>query len=83
MIKLYLVHGNTWYEGYGNEEHVFGIFTDRDTAEAAKKQVIKELYKKEMKSTYTVIDDISEIEVDILEIEADKIADYYLGGYCE
>jgi hypothetical protein len=29
MDKLYLVHGNTWYEGYGYDEHFYGAFTDK------------------------------------------------------
>ena len=31
-MTLYLVHGNTWFEGYGYEEHVFGVFTSREKA---------------------------------------------------
>ena len=32
-MTLYLVHGNTCFSGYGYEGHVFGIFTDEETAE--------------------------------------------------
>lgn len=35
-MTLYLVHGNTWFEGYGYEEHVFGVFTTLVQAEAGK-----------------------------------------------
>lgn len=31
----------------------------------------------------TIIDDISDIEVEILEIDADEIVNIELGGYCE
>lgn len=31
----------------------------------------------------SIVDDISDIEVDILEIESDKLVDITLGGYCE
>lgn len=41
---LYVVHGNTYYDGYGHMENVFGIYTDKDKAEAAKKVVTKQLY---------------------------------------
>ena len=27
---LYVVHGNTYYDGYGHEENIFGIFTEKD-----------------------------------------------------
>jgi hypothetical protein len=46
-MKLYLIHGNAHYESYGHMEHIFGIYTDKDKAEAAKKVVTKQLYKKE------------------------------------
>ena len=36
-MTLYLVHGNAYYEGYGHMEHTFGIYTDKDKAETAKK----------------------------------------------
>lgn len=36
MDKLYLVHGNTWYDGYGYCENLYGVFTDRKTAEKVK-----------------------------------------------
>lgn len=75
-MKLYLIHGNAYYEGYGHIEHTFGIYTDRDKAEAAKKVVIKQLYEKEK-------DDISDIKVSVVEIESDMAVDIELGGYCE
>lgn len=44
MDKLYLVHGNTWYEGYGHDEHFYGAFTDKETAEKVKTEVTVKLY---------------------------------------
>lgn len=35
-MTLYLVHGNTWLESYGYEEHVFGVYTTLVQAKAAK-----------------------------------------------
>ena len=40
---LYVVHGNTYYDGYGHIENIFGIYTEKDVAEAAKDLIIKEL----------------------------------------
>lgn len=31
----------------------------------------------------TIVEDVSDIEVNILEIEADKLMEIKLGGYCE
>ena len=45
---LYVVHGNTYYDGYGHIENIFGIYTEKDVAEAAKDLIIKELYEKEI-----------------------------------
>ena len=83
-MMLYVVHGNTYYDGYGHIENIFGIYTKKDAAEAAKDLIIKELYKKEIARWWmTIVDDISDIEVEILEIDADEIVNIELGGYCE
>lgn len=82
-MKLYLIHGNAYYEGYGHMEHAFGIYTDKDKAEAAKKVVIEQLYEKEKHSELSNVEDISDIEVEVVEIESDMAADITLGGHCE
>ena len=45
-MTLYLVHGNTWFEGYGHEEYVFGVYTTLAQAETAKIAAEKRLQKK-------------------------------------
>lgn len=59
------------------------FFFQKDAAEEAKNRVIKDLFEKEMKKTYTTVKKISDIEVDILEIETDELVNFELGGYCE
>lgn len=81
---LYVVHGNTYYDGYGHIEKIFGIYTKKDEAEATKDLIVKELYEKEIaRGWMSIVEDISDIEVDILEIESDKLIEIELGGYCE
>ena len=81
---LYVVHGNTYYDGDGYLENIFGIYTEKDAAEAAKDLKIKELYEKEIaRGRRTIVDNVSDIEVNILEIEAEKPVNIQLGGYCE
>lgn len=83
-MTLYVVHGNTYYCGYGHIENIFGIYTKKDEAEAAKDLMIKELYEKEIAigQQMSIVEDVSDIEVEILEIEADKLVEIELGGYC-
>lgn len=82
-MKLYLVHGNTYYEGCGYIENIFGVYTEKDAAEAAKDLVTKELYEKNVNDKCTYVENLSDVDVDILEIEADKLVEIELGGYCE
>lgn len=81
---LYVIHGNTYYDGYGHIENIFGIYTKKDDAEAAKELITKKLYEIEIaRGQMSVVEDISDVEVGILEIEADKLVEIELGGYCE
>ena len=81
---LYVVHGNTYYDGYGYLENIFGIYTEKDAAEVAKDLKIKELYEKEIvRGRRTIVENVSDIEVNISEIEAEKPVNIQLGGYCE
>ncbi len=83
-MTLYLVHGNTYYNGYGCIENIFGIYMKKDETEAAKDLIIKELYEKEIaRGWISIVEDVSDIEVEILEIEANKLVEIELGGYCE
>lgn len=45
-MMLYVVHGNTYYYGYGYIENIFGIYAKKDDAEAAKELITKKLYEK-------------------------------------
>ena len=80
---LYVVHGNTYFDSYGYEEHIFGVYTKKDTAETVRDLVVKEIYEEEFKLEN--VDDITEVEgvIDILEIESDATVNIELGGYRE
>ena len=80
-MKLYLVHGNTYYYGYGHIENVFGIYTEKDAAEAVKDLIVGELYAKNVNNKDTIVEELEDIDVDILEIEANKLVEIELGGY--
>jgi hypothetical protein len=83
MDKLYLVHGNTWYEGYGHDEHFYGAFTDKKMAEKVRAEVTVKLYEKETHNINTNVESISDIEIDILEVDVNQVTDIDLGGYVE
>ena len=83
MDKLYLVHGNTWYEGYGHDEHFYGAFTDKETAEKVRAEVTVKLYEQEMHNENTNVESLSDIEINILEVEVNQFTDIQLGGYIE
>lgn len=80
-MTLYVVHGNTYYYGYGHIENIFGIYTKKDEAEAAKDLIVGELYAKNVNNKDTIVEELEDIDVDILEIEANKLVEIELGGY--
>ncbi len=82
-MTLYLVHGNTWFEGYGYEEHIFGVFTTLVQAEAAKIVAEKRLQEEIEKNSCIYVKDPEDVKLDILEVKADNLIDAYLGGYVE
>ena len=82
-MTLYVVHGNNYYDGYGYVENIFGVYTEKDAAEAAKDLVTKQLYDENKDDKWSIVEDLSDIEVGIVEIEADKLVGIELGGYCE
>lgn len=55
----------------------------KDAAEAAKDLVTQELYEKNVNDKWTRVENLSDVDVDILEIKADKLVEIELGGYCE
>ena len=85
MSKVYLVHGNAYYEGYGHYEHFYGVFKDRETAEKIMTEVQWELYKKEIEENYncTEVEELSDIEIEVLEVYLNQVTDICLGGYAE
>ena len=82
-MTLYLVHGNKNLDKWGYESYVFGIYTEKDSAESAKYLIAQELYEIAMNEDDSYIRDISDVDIDIKEIKADEGVDIYLGGYCE
>lgn len=83
MKNMYLVYGNTWFGGYGEEVHIFGIFSSREMAEKVKKQAEDEYFERDQQSMFTELDDRSEVEFHIVEIPTDTYVDETLGGYIE
>ena len=84
-MKVYLVYGYVYFEQYGSEFHLFGVFTSKEMAEKVKKQKEDEFYQQEMKkkSYYRNIDSREEVEFEIKEMQLDEICDLFVGGYVE
>lgn len=48
-----------------------------------KTEVTEKLYEKEMHNINTHVESISDIEIDILEVDVNQVTDIELGGYVE
>lgn len=84
-MKLYVVYGDVWFEGYGSKIVLFGVFTSKEKAIEAKDTKEKEYFKKEtmLNSCCTLVEKPDDVVFDIAEIDSDKILNEYLGGYTE
>ena len=84
-MKVYLVYGDTYFQDYGSEFHLFGVFTSKEIAEKVKNQKEEEFYRKEMKEKpcYRNIDSREEVEFEIKEMQLDEVCDLFVGGYVE
>ena len=83
MNKVYLVYGNTYFDEYGAYINTFGVFSTLEEAEKVKKQKEDEYFERESTAIYSYVEDRSEVEFQIMEIEVDKAIDCQLGGYAE
>lgn len=85
-MKVYLVHGDTWFEGYGCRENVFGIYGTKKEAEIARKSAAKQLYEEEV-SKMPLINNVTllyvEMSIKILELELNQAVNIELGSYIE
>lgn len=81
--KIYVVYGETYYEGYGSYVGLFGVFSSKDLAEKAKQEKVKELFEKNKNDSWANVSSMDDIHVYIEEIEEDKMLDMVLGGYAE
>lgn len=82
-MKLYLVYGDTWFGGYGAYINIFGVFDTLEKAELVKVQAEEKYFKEDQESRFSELDNRSEVEFHIEEIEINAIIDKNLGGYEE
>lgn len=84
-MKVYLVYGDTYFDGYGSEFHLFGVFDSREKAEEVKKQEEDKFYRQVMKRKpcYRNIRNRDEVKFEIQEMRLGKIDDLFIGGYIE
>ncbi len=82
-MKLYLVYGDTCFDGYGADINIFGVFDTLEKAELVKVQTEEKYFKEDQESIFPELDNRSEVEFHIEEIETNTIIDKNLGGYAE
>lgn len=82
-MKLYLVYGDTLFSGYGANINIFGVFDTLEKAELVKVQTEEKYFKEDQESRFSELDNRSEVEFHIEEIETNAIIDKNLGGYEE
>lgn len=81
---IFVVYGDTYFEGYGSYINLFGVFEDEQTAMKAKEDMEEKYYKDSFKSDSLNGDvERSDVKFKIQEVPINQIFDIYLGGYAE
>ncbi len=81
---IFVVYGDTYFEGYGSYINLFGVFEDEQTAMKAKEDMEEEYYRNSLKNDWMQGDvERSDVEFKILEIPINQMFDIFLGGYAE
>lgn len=81
---IFVVYGNTYFDGYRSYINLFGVFEDEQMAMKAKEDMEEKYYKDFLKSDWSNGDvERSQIEFKIQEVPINQIFDIYLGGYAE
>lgn len=81
---IFVVYGDTYFEGCGSYINLFGVFEDEPTAMKAKEDIEEKYYKDSLKSDSLNGDvERSDVKFKIQEVPINQMFDIYLGGYAE
>lgn len=78
-MKVFMVYGNDYVQGYGQYINLYGIFTSKEEAEKTRDRVLKAI----VDGCTGEWDCPDDAWVEIEEIVTDMDCDIYLGGYTE
>lgn len=80
--KVYLVCGDTYFESYGSNISIFGIFDSKELADKAKTQKENDYFKNEKRQKHTCVER-EDVHFEVIEMEINKMTDCFVGGYIE
>lgn len=78
-MLVYLVYGNDYVQGYGQNINTYGIFTSKEEAMKTRERILKSIVDR-CTDEYDCPD---EAWVEVQGIITDMDCEIYLGGYCE
>lgn len=81
---IFVVYGDTYFEGHGSYINLFGVFEDEQTAMKAKEDM-EEKYDKDSLKSDRLNGDVerSDVKLKIQEVPINQMFDICLGGYGE
>lgn len=81
---IFVVYGDTYFDGYGSYINLFGVFEDEQMAMKAKEDMEEKYYKDSLKSDWLNGNvERSDVKFKIQEVPTNQMFDIYLGGYAE
>lgn len=82
-MVLYIVESNTWFEGYGDERSIFGVYDSEELANDRLKEVKEELYNSAIRDKYNEIKSPDDVDAHVHEVSLNEKIEEYIGGYTE
>lgn len=83
MNEVYVVYGNTYFYGYGENINLFGVFDTLGAAEVTRDEMQRVYFEEECRDPHSDVEKIEDIDFQIKKVKLNETINELLGGYAE